>query len=542
MKTLNCSLVFSNLILIIPLILLILLNHSSHVISITPNIENFLQCLSSHPNNDQSHPISNAIYTPKNSTFLNVLHNYIRESRFNTSSTPKPLAIITALAPSHIQASIICSKSNGLKLTIRSGGHDFEGFSYVANVPFVILDMFNLRSINVDIKSETAWVQSGATLGEVYYEIAKYSKVHGFPAGVCTSVGAGGHFSGGGYGNLQRMYGLSVDNIEDALIVDVKGRILNRKSMGEDLFWAIRGGGGASFCVVLSWKIKLVRVPEIVTVFSVSKTLEEGATDVVLQWQKVATTIDRKLFIRVQPMVIEEKGKKTVLVSFIGLYLGQTKTLIPLMNKSFPLLGLKPQESKEMSWIESTLFWYNIQEGSPLEVLLDRTPSPSGSFSSRKSDYVKKPISRLGLETIWNNMINLKFVNATVLLQWNPYGGRMSEISEMATPFPHRAGNLFLFHYITGWEDDRSEITRINVEATRQLHDAMTPFVSKNPREAFLNYRDIDIGNNMNGSLGFAFKYFKANVKRMLLVKAKFDPSNFFSYQQSIPLLPNNHK
>lgn len=222
MKTLNCSLVFSNLILIIPLILLILLNHSSHVISITPNIENFLQCLSSHPNNDQSHPISNAIYTPKNSTFLNVLHNYIRESRFNTSSTPKPLAIITALAPSHIQASIICSKSNGLKLTIRSGGHDFEGFSYVANVPFVILDMFNLRSINVDIKSETAWVQSGATLGEVYYEIAKYSKVHGFPAGVCTSVGAGGHFSGGGYGNLQRMYGLSVDNIEDALIVDVR--------------------------------------------------------------------------------------------------------------------------------------------------------------------------------------------------------------------------------------------------------------------------------------------------------------------------------
>ena len=69
----------------------------------------------------------------------------------------------------------------------------------------------------------------------------------------------------------------------------------------------------------------------------------------------------------------------------------------------------------------------------------------------------------------------------------------------------------------------------------------MTPFVSKNPREAFLNYRDIDIGNNMNGTLGFAFKYFKANVNRLLLVKAKFDPSNFFSYEQSIPLLPKKH-
>ena len=55
--------------------------------------------------------------------------------------------------------------------------------------------------------------------------------------------------------------------------------------------------------------------------------------------------------------------------------------------------------------------------------------------------------------------------------------------------------------------------------------------MSKNPRKAFLNYRDIDIGNNMNGTLAFGFKYFKANVKRLLLVKAKFDPSNCFSHE-----------
>ncbi|KAL2559715.1 FAD-binding Berberine family protein [Forsythia ovata] len=85
-------------------------------------------------------------------------------------------------------------------------------------------------------------------------------------------VGVGGHFSGGGYGNMMRKYVLSIDNIID------NGRILDRASMGKDLLWAITGGGGSSFGVVLAYKIKLVQVPSTVTVFQVTRTYEENLT------------------------------------------------------------------------------------------------------------------------------------------------------------------------------------------------------------------------------------------------------------------------
>ncbi|BFG28274.1 hypothetical protein CerSpe_145480 [Prunus speciosa] len=71
----------------------------------------------------------------------------------------------------------------------------------------------------------------------------------------------------------------------------------------------------------------------------------------------------------------------------------------------------------------------------------------------------------------------------------------------------------------------------------------MTPFVSKNPREAFLNYRDIDIGANLHNQTEFDIarvygsKFFKDNFDRLVRVKTVVDPQNFFRNEQSIPPL-----
>ncbi|CAL5184196.1 unnamed protein product [Lathyrus oleraceus] len=503
----------------------------------------FIHCLVNH--SQPSHPITSSIFTPSNSLFSSVLQAYIRNLRFNTSTTRKPFLIITALHVSHIQSSIICAKKHNLQMKIRSGGHDYEGVSYVAEVPFFILDMFNLRSIDVDIENETAWIQTGATLGEVYYRITKKSEIHGFPAGVCPTVGVGGHLSGGGYGNMMRKFGLSVDNIIDAEIIDVNGKLLDRKLMGEDLFWAIRGGGGASFGVVLSYKIKLVKIPKIVTVFQIRKTLDENANDIVYNWQHVAPTIDNNLFIRLIIDVVNvtkngtQNGAKTIRATFISLFLGDSKTLVSLMNQKFPQLGLKESDCIETSWLQSVLFWTNINITEPAEILLDRQPQ-SLNYLKRKSDYVKKPISKEGLEGIWKKMIELE----DAILYFNPYGGKMAEISSTETPFPHRAGNLWKVQYQANWNKAGKDVAEHYINLTRKLHKYMTPFVSKNPREAFLNYKDLDLGINHNGKnsyiegKAYGVEYFKDNFKRLVEIKTKVDPHNFFRNEQSVPTLP----
>ncbi|KAI4296619.1 hypothetical protein L6164_036565 [Bauhinia variegata] len=340
-----------------------------------------------------------------------------------------------------------------------------------------------------------------------------------------------------------RKFGLSVDNIIDAKLVDVNGKILDRKSMGEDLFWAIRGGGAASFGVVLSWRIKLVPVPPKVTVFILKKTLEEGATDVVYQWQLVAAKLHEDLFIRVQPEVVKgtQKGKKSVQVSFFGQFLGQIDRLLPLVSVNFPALGLKQSDCKEMTWLNSTVFWAGYPDGTSIDVLLTKQKQPAKNFYKRKSDYVKMPIPKVAIEKIWNFMLQ----GERVWMQWNPYGGKMQEISPTETPFPHRAGNLFLIQYCTFWEQEGDEAIGKYMNFSRSFHEFMAKYVSSSPREAFLNYRDLEVGanpsnlTNMENARTYGIKYFKENFGRLVRVKTMFDLGNFFKFEQSIPPCSN---
>jgi len=521
----------------------LLFSYTSSAIDTSTHEENFLQCLYSYSHNSTS--ISEVVYTKANSSYSSILQFTTQNLRFASNTTPKPLVIITPKQISQIQTTIICSQIHNLQIRIRSGGHDFEGRSYVSEVPFIILDLTNFREIEVDAENRTAWVQSGATIGELYYTIYQKNQNLGFPGGECPTIGVGGHISGGGYGTLVRKYGLAADNIIDAQIIDVKGRFLDREAMGEDLFWAIRGGGGASFGVIVSWKIKLVQVPSIVTVFNVPKTLEQNATKLIHKWQFLTSRIDENLEITVilqrVNSSIKGKSKSTVQAIFQAFFLGGVDKLIHLMQGKFPELGLVREDCVEMSWVESVLYLYGFPKDEQLETLLNRTLAAKDIYKV-KSDFVKIPITDIGLEGIWPMFHEDGAKDAMVI--FFPYGGIMDRISESEIPFPHRYGNLYQIYYSVHWHQESDEVEKIKMNWIRKLYSYMEPFVSKSPRAAYINYRDLDIGvNNIDGYTSYkqasiwGVKYFKNNFKRLVKVKTKVDPLNFFRNEQSIPSL-----
>ncbi|GAB4840907.1 hypothetical protein Ancab_021667 [Ancistrocladus abbreviatus] len=237
-------------------------------------------------------------------------------------------------------------------------------------------------------------------------------------------------------------------------------------------------------------------------------------------------------------------GTKTINATFRALLLGNSQRLLSIMNESLPLLGVQQSDCHEMSWAESVLFWTDFPLGTPVNTLLNRTAqSMYITHKKRKSDYVKTPISRDGLQSIWDKMIELEVIQLT----FNPYGGRMAEIPESEIPFPHRAGNLYKVQYATNWNKKGNKAAEHYLNLTRELYAYMTPFVSKNPREAFLNYRDLDFGINYQGKksyyegMKYGIKYFKNNFYRLVKIKTKVDPHNLFRNEQSIPTLPNTH-
>lgn len=417
----------------------------------------------------------------------------------------------------------------------------YSAFNGSTTTPFITLDISALRSITIDARLKTAWVQAGATLGELYYAIAKNHTTLAFPAGICPTVGVGGHFSGGGIGTLTRKYGAAVDNIIDAWLADVNGRLLDRKAMGEDLFWAIRGAGSAGYGVIIAFKVNLVAVPPVVTTFNVGKTLRQNATKVVARWQEVAYKFDVNLFIRVVAQAsTDSDGSKTIQVTFNSFYLGRKDELLFLAQQSFPELGLKAMDCTEMSWLDSVLF-FNGDSGKLVETLLDRKPEFNSSFKA-KSDFVQSPISESGLEEIWKFMMEANDEPLVLILE--PMGGRMSEIKEDATAFPHRIGNIYNVQYFMRWFETKEAVTEKHLEWMRQLYQYMTPYVSSKPRAAYYNYKDIDLGRNVEGK-GTSYlaapvwgtNYFKGNFRRLAKVKGMVDPENFFWNEQSIPVL-----
>ncbi|KAJ0968604.1 hypothetical protein J5N97_025521 [Dioscorea zingiberensis] len=472
-------------------------------------------------------------YSP---SYLHLLDVSIQNLRFTDPSIPKPLAIIIPSTKSQLQSSVLCCRRAGVSMRVRSGGHSYEGQSYISDDtrPFAIIDMMNLNAIHVDISSNNSWVESGATLGQVYYTVSTLSNGSlAVSAGSCSTVGTGGHISGGGFGLLSRKYGLAADTVLDALLINHEGKVFDRMSMGPDVFWAIRGGGGGSWGVVYAWKLRLVPVPSRVTRFTLQRRCSAGeAASLLFKWQLIAPKLPDEFYLSAGVTGEINGTITTISISFLALFLGPKYEPIAILGSRFPELGLRDSDCVEESWLNSAAHFAGLDSTVQLN---DHNAQPK-TYYKAKSDYVKTRISKRELEVVLDKLVSV----AQVSLILDPYGGVMSRIRSDHLPFPHRDGNLFSIQYLIEWtaEDEQKGERGQYIEKLRGFYEFMATYVSKNPRGAYVNYMDLDLGTSVGRveeDRVWGERYFMGNFYRLVKAKTLIDHDNVFNNQQSIP-------
>ncbi|HJS26704.1 MAG TPA: FAD-binding oxidoreductase, partial [Actinomycetota bacterium] len=165
----------------------------------------------------------------------------------------RPEVIVRVANDADVSTVIALARETGLELAVRSGGHSVPGHS--VSEGGIVLDLADLRAIDVDAGDRTAWVETGLTAVEVANAAAAHGLAIGF--GDTGSVGIGGITLGGGVGYLARKFGLTIDDLLAADVVTADGEIHRVDAETEpDLFWSIRGGGG-NFGVATRFRFRL---------------------------------------------------------------------------------------------------------------------------------------------------------------------------------------------------------------------------------------------------------------------------------------------
>jgi FAD/FMN-containing dehydrogenase len=179
---------------------------------------------------------------------------------FSGAVDRRPAAIVRVADATDVSRVIALARETGLELAVRSGGHSAAGHG--VSEGGIVLDLSDLRGLDIDLESRTAWAETGLTTGRYTAATAALGLATGF--GDMGSVGIGGITLAGGVGYLVRKHGLTIDDLLAAEIVTADGELLRVDAENHpDLFWAIRGGGG-NFGVVTRLKLRLHPVGTIV--------------------------------------------------------------------------------------------------------------------------------------------------------------------------------------------------------------------------------------------------------------------------------------
>lgn len=425
-----------------------------------------------------------------------------------------PLLIIYPKTPADIQYWIKLARHHSLTPSIRSGGHSYEGFSMSGQL---VIDMSYLElpcsRKQVIVHKSSVDVSPGTRLGPLYAKVAK--KNLQLVGGICPSVAIGGYISGSGVGYFIRKYGYGCDSLLEADIILADGSLLTtNECKNSDLFRSIKGAGWAGLGIITRYKLQVYPLVKVVY-FTYTFDLNDAAI-AIFHLQNLVTAPDN-----LSGLVVNLAAGIPIL-TINGIYFPTTSSpvneLKTLLNTLFfsvisPITPLTSNVELKS--------WLDIDTELGLE-------TPTIPNYKNRSSYIFEPLSVNALNSIIDYLaVPVKgsgdFLTA---FQYLIFGGKVNSIPAKTSVVVAREGTVGWVQLGMYWSDSNSIF-----QSYQYVNDLYNLLInSGGSTTSDPNVPDLLLTNYMKS-------YWGDNVKFLIDVKDRVDPSNFFTGAQTIPVI-----
>jgi len=414
---------------------------------------------------------------------------------WNASVSKHPRVIARCSGVADVISAVNFGRRNNLLTAIRGGGHNVGGRALCDDG--LVIDLSRMKSVLVDGATRRVRVQGGATLGDLDRETHVFGLA--VPCGIVPKTGIGGLTLGGGVGWLIRKYGMSIDNLLSAQVVTADGTVLTAsESENDDLFWALRGGGG-NFGVVTSFEFQAHPVTTVLGGLLLYP--REMAVDVIRHFRDFMESAPDEL---TAYAALLHGPDGSPLVGVIACYCGNVtdgeRILQPLRKFGSPILdGIQAMPFPVMQSLLSPSF-------------------PDGNHNYWKST-LQHELPDDAIAAIVEHSNRLSSPLSFVVLEY--YGGAAGRVPSDATAFPHRSLPWDIL-FCAQWTDPVQ--TNMHRDWARSGEEILRPF-SQNAH--LLSALDVEGEDVIKTAFG-------PNLTRLAAIKRKYDPANFFRVNQNI--------
>jgi hypothetical protein len=403
-----------------------------------------------------------------------------------------PALIVRCVEESDVQHAVTFARERDLLVSVRGGGHSWPGKSVCEGGMMIDLEL--MHEATIDAAAQQASVQGGALLGHL--DTASLAQGLVTTAGVVSHTGVGGFTLGGGFGRLNRKYGLAVDNLVAADIVTADGQLRTISAEQEpDLFWAIRGGGG-NFGVVTRFVYQLHSFDRNVLSGLIVWPVEQ-AREVLTFYGDWYTGLSDDLYVGPAMMTMPDG---TSVIAFEVVYAGDPaageKELEPARRIGKPIEdGIKVQDYTVMQTMED------------------------GTFAHGVRSYIKNGMVKQLTPELIDAMIESFVPDPRLAMFTHTAGGAVSRVDELATAFPHRNAETMIL-VGGGWMDPAHDKEAIAL--ARNWFAQLAPFTG-----GFYDNIDFDAKDPAGKNYGPAYP-------RLIEIKSRYDAGNLFRLNRNI--------